>query len=127
MELITEEPIIPEEMFTKIETVGSGSLLFHYAVVKGLAEDKPTEGIRFFNGGGADVELALIVKDMRNQWNIDDVLLVRRLGTLTVGDIISLVGVSATRSNDAFEACLFGLERLKNMASINKRELYLET
>lgn len=125
MEIITDKPIIPEEMFVKLKKEGSGSLLFHHAVVKGLAEDKITEGIRFFNGGGAEVELTLIAKDIRKQWNIDDILLVRRLGTLTVGDIISLVAVGAARSNDAYEACLYGLERLKNMTSIKKQELYI--
>ncbi|MCX5908738.1 MAG: molybdenum cofactor biosynthesis protein MoaE [Deltaproteobacteria bacterium] len=53
-----------------------------------------------------------------------DVLLVRRIGPLKVGDVISLVAVSSPTSNDAFEACHYGLEKLRKMVSINKTEMF---
>jgi molybdopterin synthase catalytic subunit len=116
MEMVTEAPLDPGELFEKIRKNGSGSFLFHYAVVKSQAGDKVSSGIRFERGGDVEAELAGIAADVRGRWNVDDVLLVRRIGTLKVGDVISLVA-------DTFEACRFGLERLKKMVSLKKTEL----
>ena len=124
MEMVTEAPLDPGKLFEKIRKNGSGSVLFHYAVVKSQAGDKASSGIRFERGGDVEAELAGIAADVRGRWNIDDVLLVRRIGTLKVGDVISLVAVSSPASNDAFEACRFGLERLKKMVSLKKTELF---
>ena len=125
MEYTTELPISPEDMFNKMQKGKSGSVLFHYAVVRMHTEDKVTTGIHFERSGDAESEIAAIAAEIRNQWDLDDILLVRRVGTLKVGDIISLVAVSSPRSKDAFEACQYGVERLKKMTSLKKRELFL--
>ena len=124
MEMVTEAPLDPGTLFEKIRKNGSGSVLFHYAVVKSQAGDKESSGIRFERGGDVEAELAGIAADVRGRGNVDDVLLVRRIGTVKVGDVISLVAVSSPASNDAFEACRFGLERLKKMVSLKKTELF---
>lgn len=123
MEMVTEAPLEPGKLFEKILKDGSGSVIFHYAVVKGQAGDKESAGIRFDRNGDVEAELAGITADLKGRWDIDDVLLVRRIGTLKVDDLISLVAVSSPASNDAFEACQFGLRRLKKMSSLKKTEL----
>ena len=125
MQYITELPILPEDMFEKIQKGKSGSVLFHYAVVRMVAGDNVTTSIHFEKMGDTESELAAVATEIRNQWNIDDILLVRRIGTLQVGDIISLVAVSCPRSKDAFKACQYGVERLKKMATLKKREVFL--
>jgi len=129
MEYITESPILPDVAFRELQKEGSGSLIFHYAVVKSLAEDdsdKITTAMNFERAGDAESELAAITNDIKSRWNVDDVLLVRRIGTLQVGDIISLVAVSASRSKDAFESCQYGLQLLKKMTTLKKKEVYLD-
>lgn len=124
MEMVTEAPLDPGKLFEKIRKTGSGSVLFHYAVVKGEAGDRASSGIRFERNGDIEAELAGIAADVRGRWNVDDILLIRRIGTLKIGDVISLVAVSSPTSNDAFEACRFGLERLKKMVNLKKTELF---
>jgi molybdopterin synthase catalytic subunit len=126
MEMVTEAPLDPGALFERIQKNGSGSVLFHYAVVKSQTGDKWSSGIRFERGGDIEAELAGIRTDVMSRWKIDDVLLVRRIGTLKVGDVISLVAVSSSASDDAFAACRFTLERLKKMTSLKKTELFLD-
>jgi molybdopterin synthase catalytic subunit len=123
MEIVTKAPLDAGRLFEQIRKIGSGSVLFHYAVVKSRAGDKVSTGIRFERNGDMEAELAEISADIKGRWNVDDVLLVRRIGMLKIGDVISLVAVSAPASNDAFEACRFGLERLKKMVSLRKTEM----
>jgi molybdopterin synthase catalytic subunit len=92
-------------------------------VVKNQAGDKLSTGILFERNGDMEAELAEISADIKGRWNVDDVLLVRRIGTLKIGDVISLIAVSSPASNDAFKACRFGLERLKKMVSLRKTEM----
>jgi len=124
MEIVTETPLDPGKMFERIRKSEAGSVLFHYAIVKGRTEDRESSGIRFERGGDIEIELSEIVVDIRSHWPVDDVLLVRRIGTLQIGEMISLVAVSSSASNDAFEACRYGLERLKKMTSLRKVELF---
>lgn len=123
MEIVTEKPLDPGRAFEQIQKKGSGSVLFHYAVVKSRAGEKECTGILFERNGDMEAELAEITANIKERWNVDDVLLVRRVGLLKVGDVISLVAVSSPASLDAFEACHFGLERLKKMARIRKTEM----
>lgn len=124
--IVTEYPLDTGNLFEKLRKQGSGSVIFHYAVVKSKAGEKPSSGIRFERRGDMESELAKIETDVRNRWNIDDVLLVRRLGLLQIGDLISLVAVSAEASRDAFEACQHALARIRKMACLKKTELFLD-
>jgi len=124
MEIVTETPLDPGKLFERIKKSEAGSVLFHYAIVKGRTDERESSGIRFERGGDMEAELAGISADIKGRWNVDDVLLVRRIGTLKIGEVISLIAVSSTASNDAFEACRYGLERLKKMTTIKKTELF---
>lgn len=126
MNIVTEYPLDAGNLFEKLRKQGSGSVIFHYAVVKSKAGEKPSSGIRFERRGDMESELAEIEADVRNRWSIDDILLVRRLGLLPVGDLISLVAVSARASQDAFEACQYALARIRKMTCLKKTELFTD-
>lgn len=126
MVYVTEQPIVPSDVVSRLNISESGSLLFHFAVVKSLANEQATHttsAIRFKEAGNSEEELRNISDDLSQSYNLDDVLLIRRIGTVPVGEVISLVAVSASRSQDAFEACQYGLQRLKKMTTIKKQEI----
>lgn len=126
MVIVQETTIDPGAMFERLGKRDAGSVIFHYAVVKNQAGSMRTSGIRFERNGDLETELSEIEADIRNRWNISDILLVRRTGKLLIGDLISLVAVSSPASNDAFEACRYGLERIRKLSHIIKTELYLD-
>jgi molybdopterin synthase catalytic subunit len=125
MEIVTNRPVDPGAMFEKIRKSGAGSVLLHYAVVKSQTGDRVSAGIHFEKAGDMEGELHAIAADIKQRWNIEDVLLVRRIGTLDIGDIISLIAVSSPVSNDAFEACRYGLGKFKKMTTLKKTERFL--
>ena len=122
MELVTEQPINPSEMYDQIEKQTAGSVVFHYAVVRERTGDQITTGITFERGGDIESELRGIIDKLKSEWPIEDAFIVRRLGALAVGDIISLVACAAPNRKPAFEACLHGVECLKKMTTIVKTE-----
>lgn len=119
---LTSNPINPSELYDSIGKDRSGSVVFHYAVVKEANGDRPTTCIDYRAEGDTEGELAAIAADLQGKWTLEDVLLVRRSGRLRVGDIISLVAASSPNSSDAFGACQDGIARLKKMTTIKKEE-----
>ncbi|MDU0460439.1 MAG: molybdenum cofactor biosynthesis protein MoaE [Geobacteraceae bacterium] len=124
---LVENPIDPALAYSSICSAFSGSVVFHYAVVKKqAASDKSTTSIEYRAQGNALAELEGIAGELERGWNLEDVLLIRRTGCLDVGEIISLVAASSPNSEDAFEACRFGISRLKKMSTITKTEKYAD-
>lgn len=125
MVIVTKNSINPEAMFERIRKSEAGSVLLHYAVVKSQTGERVSAGIHFEKAGDLEGELQALAAEIKQRWKIEDVLLVRRIGTLDVGDIISLIAVSSPDSNDAFEACRYGLGRFKKMTTLKKTERFL--
>ena len=127
MEIVTNSPIHPEETFRLIDSGNAGSVVFHFAVVRGTTGDKQTSIIEFQPAKDIDKtkeELHQISEEIRTKWEVDDVLIIRAVGKLCVGDVMSLVAVSSPRSMAAFEASHYGVDRLKEMKTILKQETF---
>jgi len=124
---LVENPIDPAEVYKSICSAFSGSVVFHFAIVKRQAgAGKSTTSIEYRTQGDPILEMDCIAKELGREWNLEDVLLIRRTGCLDVGEIISLVAASSPNSEDAFEACKLGISRLKKMSTIRKTEKFAD-
>ncbi len=120
---LIENPINPATVYSSICSAFSGSVVFHYAVVKQKAgSGKSTTFIEYRASEDTVQEMDGIARQLEQRWNLEDVLIVRRIGCLAVGEIISLVAASSPNSEDAFEACKFGIDSVKKMTTICKTE-----
>lgn len=122
---LTAEPINPASTYQAVCSAFSGSVVFHYALVKKQAgTGRTTVNIEYRVDGNALLELEQIAAELERRWNLEDVLLIRRTGRLAVGEVISLVAASSPNSEDAFEACRSGIGMLKKMTTITKEEIF---
>lgn len=124
MEIVTSDPVEPNQIYDRIKKDAGGSVILHFAVVRGTTEGKAMASIAYQATGDVEAELAVIAAEVREKWKLENMVLIRRLGELQAGDIISLVAVSSLRSEAAFEACRYGVERLKKMSTIAKQEVF---
>ena len=122
---LVESPIDPALIYNSICSAYSGSVVLHYAKVKRQAgSGKSTTAIEYRAHADSILELEGIAEELERRWKLEDVLLIRRTGCLAVGEIISLVAASSPNSEDAFEACRCGINRLKKMSTIDKTEKF---
>jgi molybdopterin synthase catalytic subunit len=125
---LTEEPLDPGQVYRLLPfPPDSGSVLVHFGVVKAAVGERRTRGIRFQPAGDAETEMRAIEDDLRSRWKLLDVLLVRRLGSLEVGEVISLVAVAASGRDDAFGACDEAVSAFKKMKTLSKQELFVDS
>ncbi len=73
--------------------------------------------------GMTEKSLNKIAEQAKTRWNIMDVLIIHRVGTLAPSDQIVLVAVSGGHRGEAFAACEFVMDYLKTEAPFWKKEL----
>lgn len=68
-----------------------------------------------------------IAAEIRHQWNdVNRVVIHHRVGRLQVGEISVLIAVGSPHRKEAFEACRYAIDTLKNNAPVWKKEWYNE-
>jgi len=72
--------------------------------------------------GMTEKSLEVIINQAKSRWNIMDVLIIHRVGTLQPCDQIVLVAVSGGHRGEAFAACEFVMDYLKTEAPFWKKE-----
>ena len=72
--------------------------------------------------GMTEKQLAKIVTLAKQQWAIQDVLIVHRVGDILPNQPIVLVSVWSSHRGDAFDACRYIMEALKSQAPFWKKE-----
>jgi len=100
-----------------------GAVASFIGVVRDLNEgDRVAEMTLEHYPGMTEKALAKIVDEAKARWNIIDVLVVHRVGTLHPCDQIVLVIVSGAHRGEAFAACEFVMDYLKTQAPFWKKE-----
>ena len=70
----------------------------------------------------AELAIGKIIREAADRWPLHKVCLVHRLGRVMAGEASILVGVQSPHRAEAFEACRFAIDRLKELVPIWKKE-----
>lgn len=69
-------------------------------------------------------EMRRIGETAQQRWPIEKVAIVHRIGVVPLGEASVVIAVSAGHRRDAFEACHFAIDRLKEVVPIWKKEYF---
>ena len=72
----------------------------------------------------ADQQLERVADEMREQWDLTGVAIHHRLGKLEIGEASLVVAVSSAHRKEAFEACHYSIDRIKQIVPIWKKEFF---
>jgi molybdopterin synthase catalytic subunit len=102
---------------------GVGAVASFVGVVRDLNDgDSVAEMTLEHYPGMTEKALEKIVVDARSRWDIYDVCVIHRVGTLKPTDQIVLVVVTSAHRGEAFQACEFLMDYLKTRAPFWKKE-----
>lgn len=68
--------------------------------------------------------LARIGDEVRERWTVERIAIVHRTGLLKVGELSVVISVSAAHRAEAFAACAYVIDRIKEIVPIWKKEFY---
>ena len=121
---ITNSPINLNTIFNRLKKDNSGSIVIHDAIVRKTESGKNTHSIVFELEGDAEGEMRELERSLLEKWPVEDVLLIRRTGNLSIGDVISVAAASAEHRNAAFGLCQEAVNGFKKMRCFKKDEVF---
>ena len=120
---ITEKPIDVNKLLNFVSDQSSGaSVLFTGTVRDHNEQDKVSKLHYEAYQEMAEKILQEIENEIHTKWKINKFIAIHRTGTLKVGEVSVAVAVSAEHRKEAFEACKFGIDSIKERAPIWKKE-----
>jgi len=124
MHLITDTPFDPAKQIKNFTNASgnAGAIASFIGRVRGESGDVQTLHLEHYPGvTEAGIESA--EQDARTRWQLLDVLIVHRVGTMTPGEPIVLVATAAAHRRAAFEACDYLMDYLKTDAVFWKKQM----
>lgn len=120
---LTREPIDYHALTEAVRRPECGAVALFLGTVRDLTGDRITTALDYeAYPEMAARKMAEIEADTRAQWPVGEIVLEHRLGHLEVGDVSVAVAVSSPHRDQAFAACRWAIDRLKEIVPIWKKE-----
>jgi molybdopterin synthase catalytic subunit len=120
---LTHDSIDHRALTEQVRRPNCGAIVTFLGTVRDLTDGKVTVALDYeAYPDMAEKKMAEIERETRERWPVGEMIMVHRLGHLDVGDVSVAVAVSCPHRNQAFEACRFAIDRLKELVPIWKKE-----
>ena len=124
---ITQKPISPELVISKVKTDSSGCVATYVGLIRKYSQGKPVVSVEYEDTQGtAKDRLGEIASEIRQKWPVENIAICHRIGKLKVGDINFLVAVAAAHRQEGFAACQYAVDRFKEIMPTKKKETYTD-
>jgi len=121
----TFEPIVLEGLLVFISDPGAGAVVTFTGTTRNTNEGRRVIRLEYeCYPEMAEKEMAKIAGEALTRWPIKKVAVVHRLGRVDIGEASVAIAVSSGHRHQAFDACHFIINQLKETVPIWKKELY---
>jgi molybdopterin synthase catalytic subunit len=120
---LTADPIDYYALSEAVRRPDCGAVVTFLGTVRDLTDGKVTVALDYeAYPGMAERKMEEIERETRRRWPVGEMMTVHRTGHLEVGDVSVAVAVSCPHRAQAFEACRYAIDRLKELVPIWKKE-----
>jgi len=113
---ITEEAILPELAVNDVKKEAYGCVASFIGLVRRHSKGKRVLYLEFnAHKETVEEELRELSDEIKAKWGLADVALYHRVGQLKVEETCLVVAVAAPHRREAFEACQYAVDRLKQI------------
>lgn len=120
---LTSEPIDYHALTESVRRPGCGGVVLFLGTVRDVTGDRVTAALDYeAYPAMAEKKLAEVEAETRARWPVGEMALVHRLGHLEISDVSVAVAVACPHRVEAFEACRYAIDRLKEIVPIWKKE-----
>ena len=122
--LLTSEPIDTAALQAQVESTDMGAVVTFEGIVRDNAHGQKVQYLEYEAYAPlAEKQIAHILDEARERWGVACVLQ-HRVGRLGIGDCSVAVAVASPHRGEAFEACRWLMDTLKETVPIWKRESF---
>ncbi len=124
---ITTSPINIELVIDSVRTPESGGIDTFIGTTRNHSKGRVVSALEY----EAYEPMALqvmerIVEEAQSRWPVQKIAVIHRIGRVEVGQASVVIAVSSVHRKEAFEACRFLIDRLKEDVPIWKREYFTD-
>ena len=122
---ITHEPLDAEVLTAQVCSETNGAVVTFLGTTRRITRGREVLHLEYeAYRPMADSKLAEIAGEMRERWSVEDIAIAHRLGRLEVGEISLVVAVASPHRREAFAACQYCVDRIKQTVPIWKKEFF---
>ncbi|MBI4233008.1 MAG: molybdenum cofactor biosynthesis protein MoaE [Chloroflexi bacterium] len=125
MILVTHEPLKPEEVTALVRRPANGAVVTFLGTTRNDTDGRRVLYLEYeAYPGMAERKLELILGEIRGRWGITEVAVAHRIGRLEIGELSLVVAVASPHRREAFAACQYAVDRIKQVVPIWKKEVF---
>ena len=124
---IQSEPLDPAPLVEAVRRDGAGAVALFYGIVRNENLGRSVQYLEY----DAYPEMALkkmreVADEVRAKFPVAAVGVLHRIGRLEIGETSLLVAVSSGHRKEAFEACHYAVDRIKQIVPVWKKEVWTD-
>jgi molybdopterin synthase catalytic subunit len=122
---ITHDPLDPAPLVEAVRRDESGAVALFYGVVRNENMGRNVQYLEY----DAYPEMAIkkmkeVADEVRAKFPVTGIGVLHRIGRLEIGETSLLVAVSSGHRGEAFEACHYAVDRIKQIVPVWKKEVW---
>jgi len=122
---ISSSPIDAAAVTERVRSPHAGAVCTFLGTVRDLTGDRRTVSLSYdAYPEMARKKMAELEDEARRRWPVIELALVHRVGNLDLGEVSVVVAVSCPHRGQAFEACRWLIDTLKEVVPIWKKETW---
>ena len=122
---VVEGPIDESELADYVRTDADGAVIIFKGVARRYSRGKEVVHLEYeAYPEMAEKVMAQIGDEIATRWPVSRVAIVHRTGVLPIGDASVVIALSCPHRAEAFAACQYAIDRLKQIVPVWKKEVW---
>ncbi len=124
---ITEEVITAAALASRVRSDADGAIVSFEGVVR---DNNAGKGVSYLEYEAyaemAEREMAIIGSEAMREYGATNVAIVHRVGRMEIGEVSIAIAVAAPHRREAFAACAYTIDAVKERVPVWKKEQYAD-
>lgn len=120
---LREDALSPDVCLAAVRRSGSGGIVLFIGSVRDFSEGHEIEHLEYeAYVPMAEEKLQQVIDEACERWPVQAMAIQHRLGRLEIGDDAVVIAVACPHRAEAFAACRYAIDRIKEIVPIWKKE-----
>ncbi len=122
---LTEDVLDAQIVAARVDDPACGAVVTFIGNVRQTNEGRDVHYLEYEAFPGmAEAKMAEIAREIEERWGLSQVAIVHRIGRCAIGEASIIIAVASPHRKEAFEACHYAIDRVKQIVPIWKREVW---
>lgn len=123
--LLSEKPLDAQQAIAAVNHDSAGAVDVFIGTVRNKTQDRPVVRLDYeAYDSMAVTQMRKLAEETAQKWPVAGIAIHHRKGVLQIGDIAVVIAVATPHRQEAFEACKYTIDTLKERVPIWKKEIF---